>query len=264
MQEGGVVATVKHFAANNQEIERGRIDARVSMRAMEEIYLPAFRAAVEDGHAWAVMSAYNKLNGTYCSANDWLNNKVLKGDWGFKGVLMSDWGAAHDTLGVTNGGLDLEMPSGVYMNPATLTPLLASGKVSQATIDDKVRRILRMEIAMGFLDRPQESLLHSEGRPEERRDGAPDRARGHRAPKERPRGPSPGFEGHQAHRGPGPNADAYPAGGGSAHSQPFHYVSVLEGLRKVAGSKVKIDYIPGVGTELLDRWAKTAQPTRRR
>ena len=66
------------------------------------------------------MCAYNRLNGTYCSANDWLNNKVLKGEWGFQGVLMSDWGAAHDTLGVANGGLDLEMPSGDYMNPATL------------------------------------------------------------------------------------------------------------------------------------------------
>ena len=129
----------------------------MSERALREIYLPAFRSAVEEGHAWAVMCAYNQINGTYCSANDWLNNRVLKGDWGFKGVLMSDWGAAHDTLGVANGGLDLEMPSGVYMNPATLAPLVASGQVTQATIDDKVRRILRLEIANGFLDRPQET-----------------------------------------------------------------------------------------------------------
>ena len=117
MQGEGVVATVKHFAANNQETERGTIDARVSERALREIYLPAFRAAVEKGGAWAAMDAYNRLNGTYCSANGWLNTTVLKGDWGFKGVLMSDWSAAHETLGVANGGLDLEMPSGKYMNP---------------------------------------------------------------------------------------------------------------------------------------------------
>ncbi|HEY5078488.1 MAG TPA: glycoside hydrolase family 3 N-terminal domain-containing protein, partial [Opitutaceae bacterium] len=153
IQGEGVVATVKHFAANNQETERGEIDVRVGERALREIYLPAFRAAVEKGHAWAVMNAYNRLNGTYCTANDWLNNKVLKGDWGFQGVLMSDWGAAHETLGVANGGLDLEMPSGEFMNAASLKPLLASGQVSQATIDDKVRRILRLEIANGFLDR---------------------------------------------------------------------------------------------------------------
>jgi len=259
MQEGGVVATVKHFAANNQEIERGRIDARVSIRAMEEIYLPAFRAAVEDGHAWAVMSAYNKINGTYCSANDWLNNKVLKGDWGFKGVLMSDWGAAHDTLGVTNGGLDLEMPSGVYMNPATLTPLLASGKVSQATIDDKVRRILRMEISMGFLDRPQEVSSTPKDDPKSAETALQIAREGIVLLKNDREALPLASKGIKHIVVLGPNADAYPAGGGSAHSQPFHYVSVLEGLRKVAGSKVKIDYIPGVGTELLDRWAKTAQ-----
>src|SRR5208282_520596 len=151
----GVVSTVKHFAANNQETERSTIDARVGERALREIYFPAFRAAVEKGHAWAVMAAYNRLNGAYCSANDWLNNTVLNGDWGFKGVLMSDWGAAHDALGVANGGLDLEMPSGRFMNPAALKPLIASGKLTLATVDDKVRRILRLEIANGFLDRAQ-------------------------------------------------------------------------------------------------------------
>ena len=104
IQSQGVVATVKHYAANNQETERDTIDARVSERALREIYLPAFEAAVKQGHAWAVMDAYNRLNGAYCSANGWLNNKVLKGEWGFQGVLMSDWGAAHDTLGVVGGG----------------------------------------------------------------------------------------------------------------------------------------------------------------
>ncbi len=257
IQSQGVVATVKHFAANNQETDRGTVDARVGERALREIYLPAFRAAVEKGHAWAVMSAYNRLNGAYCTANDWLNDTVLKGDWGFKGVLMSDWGAAHETLGVANGGLDLEMPSGQFMNPASLAPLVASGRVSQAAIDDKVRRILRLEIANGFLDRDQE--LSS-------------------IPKDNPRNAAVALKiaresivllKNEHNALPlnsrkvrrivvlGPNAAGLPAGGGSSHVEPFHYVSVLDGLRKAA-PKARIDAIPGPGPELLARLAATA------
>jgi len=253
IQSQGVVATVKHFAANNQETERGTIDARISERALREIYLPAFRAAVEQGHAWAVMCAYNRLNGTYCSANDWLINRVLKGDWGFKGVLMSDWGAAHDTLGVANGGLDLEMPSGRYMNPETLAPLLASGQVAQATIDDKVRRILRLEIANGFLDRPQ--LVSSTPKDDSRSAAVALRiAREAIVLLKNEHGALP-ITGKKLKRivVVGPNAAGLPSGGGSAHVEPFHYVGVVEGLRKVFGSKVRIDAIPGPGPELLRR-----------
>jgi beta-glucosidase len=261
IQSRGVVATVKHFAANNQETNRGTIDARVGERALREIYLPAFRAAVEQGHAWAVMCAYNRLNGTYCSANDWLNNRVLKGDWGFAGVLMSDWGAAHDTLGVANGGLDLEMPSGKYMNPATLKPLLDSGQVTMATIDGKVRRILRLEIANGFLDRPQAD----ESTP---KDDPRSAAVALRIAREsivllkNDRNALP----LNAKRTKsivvlGPNAIGLPAGGGSAHVAPFHFISVADGLRQVAGSKVRIDVIPGPGPELLGRLVKTAAYT---
>ncbi len=257
MQAQGVVATVKHYAANNQETDRGTIDARVSERAMREIYLPAFRAAVEEGHAWAAMSAYNRLNGTYCSANDWLNNRVLKGDWGFKGVLMSDWGAAHDTLGVANGGLDLEMPSGVYMNPASLGPLVASGKVSQAVIDDKVRRILRLEVAGGFLDRPQ-ALPTPKDDP---RSGevALRIAREAVVLLKNERGTLP-LSGKKVKRIVvlGPNAETMPGGGGSAHVDPFHFVSVAEGLRRAAGRKVKVEVFPGPGPELAAGLARTS------
>jgi beta-glucosidase len=251
IQSQGVVATVKHFAANNQETERGTIDARVSERALREIYLPAFRSAVEQGHAWAVMCAYNRLNGTYCSANDWLNDRVLKGDWAFKGVLMSDWGAAHDTLGVANGGLDLEMPSGRYMNPEALRPLIASGRVSQATIDDKVRRILTLEVANGFLDRPQ--LLASTPKDDPRTAAVALKvAREAIVLLKNDHGALP-ITGKKLKRIVvlGPNAAGFPAGGGSAHVEPFHYVSVVEGLQQVVGRKVKIDVIPGPGPELL-------------
>ncbi|HEY1765386.1 MAG TPA: glycoside hydrolase family 3 C-terminal domain-containing protein [Opitutaceae bacterium] len=261
LQGQGVVATVKHFAANNQETNRGTIDAVVGERALREIYLPAFQAAVEQGHAWAVMCAYNKLNGTYCSADSWLNNTVLKGDWGFKGVLMSDWGAAHDTLAVANGGLDLEMPSGHYMNPAALKPLIDSGQVTMATIDDKIRRILRLEIANGFFDRPQE--IDS-------------------IPKDDPHSSAVALQiaresivllKNEHNALPlaskrlktivvlGPNANNLPAGGGSAHVGPFHSVSVAEGLRLVAGRKVRVDVIPGPGPELLASLAASSRYT---
>jgi beta-glucosidase len=257
IQSQGVAATVKHFAANNQETDRGTIDARVSERALREIYLPAFRAAVQQGHAWAVMSAYNRLNGTYCSANDWLNNSVLKGDWGFKGVLMSDWGAAHDTLGVANGGLDLEMPSGTYMNPGSLGPLIASGKVSQATIDEKVRRILRLEIANGFLDREQEIS----GTPKDNPKSAAVAlkiAREAIVMLKNEHSALP-LAGRRIKRIVvlGPNAAGFPAGGGSGHTEPFHYVSVVDGLRKAA-PKARIDAIAGPGPELLTRLLATA------
>jgi beta-glucosidase len=257
IQSRGVVATVKHFAANNQETDRGTIDARVSERALEEIYLPAFRAAVTEGHAWAVMSAYNRLNGAYCSANDWLNNRVLKSDWGFKGVLMSDWGAAHDTLGVANGGLDLEMPSGKYMNPQTLKPLLAANAVSPVMIDDKVRRILRLEVANGFLDRDQEVSSIPKDDPRSAA-VALKIAREAIVLLKNDHGALP-LTGKKIRRIVvlGPNAEGLPAGGGSAHVEPFHYVSVADGLRRAA-PKARIDVIQGPGPALLDKLMATA------
>ena len=144
VQSQGVAACIKHFAANSQEIERDSIDAQVSERALQEIYLPAFKAGVQQGHVLAVMDAYNRLQGTYCTANSHLNNEILKRDWGFLGVVMSDWGATHDTVGAALGGLDVEMPGGGpgdFMADALLRAV-KDGKVPESVIDDKVRRIL--------------------------------------------------------------------------------------------------------------------------
>src|SRR5206468_2140039 len=105
--------------------------------------------------AGAVMDAYNKVNGEYCTESNFLNNIVLKKEWGFDGVLMSDWGATHSALGPARNGLDLEMPSGAWMNAKNLLPALQRGEIAEQQIDEKVRRILRMIIRMGFLDRPQ-------------------------------------------------------------------------------------------------------------
>ncbi|MBU0606997.1 MAG: glycoside hydrolase family 3 protein, partial [Armatimonadetes bacterium] len=155
VQSTGAAACVKHYAVNNQEWQRTTINVRVEERALRELYLPAFRAAVQEAHAWAVMNAYNRLNGPYCSANAYLLNTVLKDEWGFDGVVMTDWGAAHSPLGVATGGTDLEMPTGAHMSPEKLGPLVAQGKVSRELIDEKVRRILRTIIRVGLLDGPK-------------------------------------------------------------------------------------------------------------
>ena len=124
VQKEGVITTTKHFVCNNQEYKRFKINEHVSKRAMHEIYLPAFRAAVEKGGAWGFMSAYPKVNGVYCSEDKWLLTDLLKKEWGFKGFVVSDWGAVKSTLPTLLGGLDLEMPSPNYFRAERVVKLL--------------------------------------------------------------------------------------------------------------------------------------------
>ena len=146
IQSQNVAACVKHYAANNQEVERSNVNSVVDERTLREIYLPAFKASIQQGNAYSIMSAYNKVNGLWCSENDYLLNKVLKGEWGFKGAVISDWAGTHSTVAAANGGLDIEMGSrGPYDQWYFAKPLLAAvkaGKVSEKVINDKVRRIL--------------------------------------------------------------------------------------------------------------------------
>jgi beta-glucosidase len=155
VQSERVSATVKHFVGNNSEYARQSSDSVIDERALREIYLPAFEASTREAHVGAVMSSYNLTNGEHMSQNGYLDREVLKSDWGFDGVLMSDWGSTNDTVAAANAGLDLEMPSGVVMNPATLLPALQSGAVAAGVIDDKVRRLLRVAVRFGWLDTPQ-------------------------------------------------------------------------------------------------------------
>lgn len=154
VQNGGVIATVKHFAGNDQEYDRYNVSTEVSKRALHEIYLPPFKAAVEQGGAKAVMTGYNLLNGVYCTENKELID-ILKKDWGFKGMLMSDWACTYSADRAANNGLDLEMGSKSWFNKERLLPLIEKGTVSKEVIDDKVRRIYGACIEMGFFDRPQ-------------------------------------------------------------------------------------------------------------
>ncbi|HYJ46653.1 MAG TPA: glycoside hydrolase family 3 N-terminal domain-containing protein, partial [Pyrinomonadaceae bacterium] len=153
VQSQNVSATVKHFMGNNSEFDRHNSDSRISERAMREIYLPVFEAAVREAHVGAIMDSYNLTNGEHMSQNKYLLSDVAKGEWGFDGIMMSDWFATYDGVAAANAGQDLEMPSGAHMNRETLLPAIKEGKVSVATIDDHVRRILRTAVRFGWLDR---------------------------------------------------------------------------------------------------------------
>src|SRR5205814_10117000 len=154
MQGEGVSATIKHFLGNNSEVGRHHTSSDIDPRTLREIYLPAFEAAVKEAHVGALMTSYNLVDGVHMTENAALVDGLLKKEWGFDGVVMSDWDATYDGVAAANAGLDVEMPSAKFMNRATLLPALKAGQVSQATIDDKVRRILRTAIRFGWLARP--------------------------------------------------------------------------------------------------------------
>ncbi len=156
LQANGVAVRLKHFALNNQEKDRDKINVDVDQRALNEIYLPAFKAAVDAG-VWSVMGSYNKYQGTFCTHNDTLVNRILKGQWGFDGAMITDWGSAHDTREAALNGLDIEMGSwtngltwGVssaydnYYMAEPLKRLIKSGEIDEKILDDKIRRILRL------------------------------------------------------------------------------------------------------------------------
>lgn len=154
LQAQGVSATVKHWVGNQSEHLRHLTDSRIDVRTLREIYLPIFEAAVKEARTGAVMAAYNLVNGAYMTAHCALNLDLLKGEWGFPGVLMSDWGAVHDAEGAANGGTDLEMPGPQHFHPRALRELLASGRLAEATIDDKVRRLVGNVLRFGWDARP--------------------------------------------------------------------------------------------------------------
>jgi beta-glucosidase len=157
LQKNGVAACVKHYALNNQELWRGSIDVHLSDRALYEIYLPAFKKAVQVGGAWSIMGSYNQYNGQHACHNERLLQTILKGEWGFDGCVITDWGGAHDTREAALNGLDIEM--GSYTNGLTsesaftyddyylakpYREMLEKGEVPMSTLDDKARRILRL------------------------------------------------------------------------------------------------------------------------
>jgi len=243
IQSQRVIATAKHFAGNNSEFARMTLSSDIDERTLREIYLPAFEASVKEANAGAVMDAYNLVNGAYMTANNHLNNEILKKEWGFDGILMSDWGATHDSIAAANGGLDLEMPSPTFMNGDTLLPALKDGKISAATLDDKVRRILRKAIEFGFLDQPQtDTDIPSYS--QEGRQVALEAARGSMVLLKNSGDLLP-LDAAKLKTIAVIGPDAYPAvisGGGSAETKPFNAVSYLEGISNHLGTRAKVLY----------------------
>ena len=151
LQSEGVAATVKHYVGNDEEWRRMEIESQMDEQTLREIYLRPFEAAVKQGGAWSVMSAYNRLNGFPSTGNDRLQNGILKGEWGFRGPVMSDWWATQSADAIGKG-LDLEMPMAYRVTPDSVRKGLADGTLTREQIDGAVRRILRMEVSMGFAD----------------------------------------------------------------------------------------------------------------
>ncbi len=257
VQSAGVIATVKHFAMNNEEYNRHNVCADVDERTMREMYFPAFEAAVTKGHVDAVMDSYNLINGVHATQNEFLNLKVLKGDWDFQGILMSDWDATYDGVAAANNGLDLEMPSARFMNAQALLPAIKDGKVKESTIDDKVLRILRAELRYGFTDRPQWTADYPTYSVSDRPvalQGALEsitllKNEDHLLPLDRSKIKTIAIFGPDAW-------PAVPGGGGSSEAAAFDPVSIVTGIGNLLGPETHVLYSRGL-PEIGDVFRRT-------
>lgn len=249
MQSKGVSACLKHFALNNQERDRDNINVVVDERALNEIYLPAFKAAVDAG-VWAVMGSYNKYKNSFCTHNDTLVNRILKEQWGFDGVMITDWGSAHDTREAALHGLDIEMGSwtngltwglsSAYNNYYMADPLknlIASGEISESVLDDKVRRILRLCFRTNMNRNRPFGSMHSD----EHLAAALDVAREGIVLLKNERGFLPvDASANMKIAVIGENAvKCLTEGGGSSELKPRTEMSPLDGLREVFGDKIE-------------------------
>lgn len=265
VQENGVVATVKHYAANDQEFDRYTVSSEVDERTLREIYLPPFKAAIQEAGAWAVMTGYNPVNGEWNTQNKFLID-ILKKEWEFKGLLMSDWACTYSAVEAANNGLDLECGSKSWFNRDKLLPLIKEGKITEETIDDKVRRIFRPCFTLGFFDRPQEidsipryNEFANETALQTARDGSvllknenkflPLNA--NKIKKIAIIGPTaqPPVMTDRRYREP----ISVFGGGGSSKVNPWYTTYTLEGVRNLAGDQVEVLYDQGISNRYLDR-----------
>jgi len=257
VQSQNIGTSVKHFALNNSEFQRFSISSEVGERAIREIYLPSFRAAVEEAEPWTVMCSYNRVNGTYASESKYLLTDILKDEWGYEGFVVSDWGAVHNTVPPANAGLDLEMPGPARFFNDALVSAVNKGEVSHEIVDDKVRRILRAAVKSEASEEGGNVLDESSAIDEHAklsREVANEaivllKNETSILPLNRAEIKSIAVI--------GPNADdARIEGGGSSRVRPYYAVTPLEGLAERCGDSVKISYERGCRnnrfTPLLD------------
>ena len=248
IQSRGIGSSTKHFACNNQERDRFSVNVHVSERALREIYLPAFEAAVKEAGTWTIMTAHNKINGSYGSANHELINKILKGDWGFLGFTVSDWGGVHDTVSAANGGQDLEMPGPGVQFDAKLKKAIEAGDVDQLTLDDKVRRILYVAAQLGAWDHRYQGRVGALDTPEHRKLAREAADECLTLLKNQDASLPLDFNGLHSLAVIGPNAaEARPGGGGSSLVDPPYFVTPLDGIRELCGERVRVAYSRGCG-----------------
>ena len=250
VQEQGVSACVKHFAANNQETKRNSINVEMSERALRELYLPGFKAAVTEGNVNAVMGAYNKFRGEWASHNNYLLNQVLKKEWGFKGTVISDWAAVHNTMQAIWNGCDIEMGTNVGKNWGrsylgdTVIMMVKSGKVPEYIIDGKVRRILYVMLKENMISgkRPEGSantVAHQQVSAKVASEGIVLLKNENSLLPLSPAIKTVAVIGGIADR-------KLANGGGSSGVRPFYEITPLEGIRKIAGtSGIQIKYASG-------------------
>ena len=250
MQQQGVSATIKHFLGNNSEYLRHDSDSIIDERSLREIYLPSFEAGVKQAHVGAIMDSYNLINGHHATENGYFNTDIVRKEWGFTGTMMSDWVATYDAVGAANGGLDVEMPTGAFMNAAKLGPAIQQGTVKEATIDDKVRHILTTAFEFGWLDRKQQdasiSVLDAQANAaalqSARESAVLLKNAGSLLPLQKARIKTILVVGPDAYPG-------VPVGGGSAGVVPFHLVSAVEGLSTyLAAANTTVLYERGLPT----------------
>lgn len=256
IQSKGEIANVKHYAANNQEVDRMKVNVNVGPRALREIYLPAFEASVKEGHVASLMSAYPRVNGHYCCENDDLETVILKNEWGFPGFITSDFGAVHSTVPCALAGLDLEMPTGKYFGDA-LKAAVQSGEVPMSVIDDKLIRRFRTMMEFGLFDNPP------------KRQPVPAQADGEVSRRIAEEGMvllkndgdvlplNPDNLHSIAVIGPYA-AKAMTGGGGSSHVVPLYTVAPVDGIQQRAGGQVKVQFDDGTNIAQAAALAKDA------
>jgi beta-glucosidase len=245
VQSQKVATSVKHYCANDQEVLRDSVDTIVDERRLHEICLPPFKAAVQEANAWTLMAAYNKVNGEWCTANSYLLTEVLRKQWGFKGVLMSDWGAVHEFLGPFTAGTDLEMGTTTHYTADNIKRFLQEGKVSQDLIDEKVRRMLRMSVSLGFFDNNQEDKSIPANDPSGAQTALKVAREGLVLLKNERELLPLNREKIQSLVVLGPNAGAaITGGGGSSGTEPFSATGLLDAVASQAGKNVKVTYMP--------------------
>lgn len=244
VQDQGVMATIKHFIANNSDYDRDNISNDMDERTMHEIYLPAFKAAVQEAEVGAVMTSYNLVNGIYTTESPYLLKEVLRKQWGFNGLIMSDWGSTHHTIPAVKGGLDLEMPGGTQMNPKEMAYYLRTGDITMDMIDEKVRHILRVLIAFGFQNGTNEDKSIPLNNPVSATTALNVAREGVVLLKNEKNLLPLNSQKIKHIIVTGKNAHGYICGGGSGKVTPFHYVDMFEGIKKEAAShNIRVEYV---------------------